>query len=167
FGDLGYDRIRCLPDDFVLDDFEEVFGFELYNYYANDHIPLTYYANFSIIDFEVMNAGTYTDFVYVPSLLSYDESEGIYTYQYDDEICIWSLSKDAVDYVEIDMGEVIESFYTRLDVTSDFSLDLYTDLKYTPASNDFDVYFVGISGIFNPSEETYYVAEAQFYLGVN
>ncbi len=166
FRDLGYDRIRCLPDDFVLDDFEEVFGFELYDYYTDDRIPLNYYASYDVIDFSEMNANTYTDFLYMPSLLTYEESEGTFAYIYDLDTGLWSLSKNDVDYVAIDMGQVISTFYARFDVATDFSLDLYTDLKYTPLSNAYDVYFVGISGTYDPSEDTYYVAEAQFYLGV-
>ncbi|MCK9304918.1 MAG: hypothetical protein M0P27_05925, partial [Bacteroidales bacterium] len=166
FRDLGYDRIRCLPDDFVLDDFEEVFGFELYDYYTDDRIPLNYYASYDVIDFSEMNANTYTDFLYMPSLLTYEENEGTFAYIYDLDTGLWSLSKNDVDYVAIDMGQVISTFYARFDVATDFSLDLYTDLKYTPLSNAYDVYFVGISGTYDPSEDTYYVAEAQFYLGI-
>jgi hypothetical protein len=45
-------------------------------------------------------------------------------------------------------------------------LDLYTQLKYTPSNGEFDVYFVGISGLFSLNEETYSVSEANFYLGI-
>jgi hypothetical protein len=167
FRDLGYDRIRCLPDDFTLDDFEEVFGFELYDYYTDDRIPLTYYADYEVIDFSAMSTATYSDFIYIPSLVGYGEMDGVFTYQYDTETGLWSLSKNAGDYIEIDMGEVLQSFYALFDKTEDFSLDLYTDLKYAPNSGEFDAYFVSIAGTYDPSEDIYYVAEAQFYLGID
>lgn len=166
FRDLGYDRIRCLPDGFVLDDFEDVFGFELYDYYAEDRVPLNYYASFDAIDFAEMNTSAYVDFLYAPKLVAYSEIEGTFTYNYNEETSLWSLAKNDVEYVEIDMGKAIKNLHTLLDVTTDFSLDLYTDLKYTPDSSAYDVYFVGISGTYDPSKDIYYVAEAQFYLGV-
>ena len=36
-----------------------------------------------------------------------------------------------------------------------------------PDSGEFDAYFVSIAGTYDSSEDIYYVAEAQFYLGVD
>jgi hypothetical protein len=166
FQDIGFERIRCLPQDFKLADFEDVFGFPQSFAYNPDYAYLAYGTNVEVIDFSNMNSASYQDFLYISSLNLYQDIESEYSSTYDGVSGIWTLLKDDLEVIEINMAEALENFYELFETSVDYELDLYTQLKYTPSNGEFDVYFVGISGLFSLNEETYSVSEANFYLGI-
>ncbi|MDD3207256.1 MAG: DUF4153 domain-containing protein [Bacilli bacterium] len=166
FQDIGFERIRCLPQDFKLEDFESVFGFPQSFTVNPNHAYLAYSTNVEVIDFSNMNSAAYQDFLYIPSLNLYQDIVSEYSSTYDDEASVWTLLKDDLEIIEIDMAAVLENFHELFETMVDYELDLYTQLKYTPSSEEFDVYFVGLFGLFSLTEETYSVSEANFYLGI-
>ncbi|MFA7068737.1 MAG: hypothetical protein WC127_07195 [Acidaminococcaceae bacterium] len=166
FQDIGFERIRCLPQDFKLADFEDVFGFSQSFAYNPDYAYLAYGTNVEVIDFSNMNSASYQDFLYISSLNLYQDIESEYSSTYDGVSGIWTLLKDDLEVIEINMAEALENFYELFETSVDYELDLYTQLKYTPSNEEFDVYFIGISGLFSLTEETYSVSEANFYLGI-
>ena len=165
FGDIGFNRIRCLPDDFELEDFYEVFGFELDYYTNSERIFLSYGCDEAVVDLGAMNASGYTDFLYVSSVLEEGDG-GVYSTTFDDESGVWSLLKNDLAYIDVAFSDVIESFYLEFDVATNYQLDLYTDLKYTPLSDDYDLYVKTIDGAYVTSDDSYLFYSAEFYIGV-
>ena len=165
FIEVGFERIRCLPEGFVMDDFYDVFGFVFSEYQDTNRIHLFYESTDEVVDLQAMGASSYTDFIYVPYVMETADF-GIYHTDYNMDTGVWVLSKNDVAYLTIDMTEIIEAFHVKFVTNTDFTLDLYTDLKYTPVSDDYDIYFKSISGGYTPSEATYVFHGAEFYLGV-
>ena len=79
---------------------------------------------------------------------------------------VWSLSKNDAPYLEIDMSMVLEAFQTRFGADSQYDLDIFTELKYTPQDESYDLYFKYIGGQYLLAEDTYHVDSACFYIGI-
>lgn len=110
FQDIGFERIRCLPQDFELADFESVFGFPQSFMENPDYTYLAYGTNVEVIDFSNMNSASYQDFLYISSLNLYQDIESEYSSTYDGVSGIWTLLKDDLEVIEINMAEALEIF---------------------------------------------------------
>jgi len=163
--DIGYERVRCLPDDFTIDDFFDVFGFEIYYGEGNVH-TLSYSSMDDEIDFSLIDIAGYTDFLYINNLSSESSTFGRYSHVFDENTNVWSLMKDEVDYVNIDLAVVLSVLRARFGVDNNYELDLYTDLKYTPVDETYDMYIDSIWGIYLQTTDTYRVGSISFYIGV-
>lgn len=163
--DIGYNRVRCLPDDFTIMDFAEVFGFELTSNVGDLHI-ISYYSDDDDIDFSLIDIAGYTDFLLINNLANEETSFGIYSHITNVHSDVWSLSKNDVLYLEIDMSIVLEDFNTRFDDDNKYELDIYTELKYTPQDESYDLYFKYIGGQYHAASDVYDVDSACFYIGI-
>lgn len=163
--DIGYERVRCLPDDFTIDDFLDVFGFEIY--YGEGNIrTLSYSGLDDEIDFSLIDIAGYTDFLYINNLSSESSSFGRYSHVFNEDTNIWSLTKDEVDYVDIDLATVLSVLHARFGVDDNYDLDRYTDLKYTSIDETYDMYINSIWGEYLQANDTYRVGSISFYIGV-
>jgi hypothetical protein len=164
--DVGFHRIKYLPDGFTMTQFEEVFGF-LPDYTTPDNPDdrlITINLQYPLLNITDFN---YEHVFYVPSLHSQPFTIDEFTFSFDSTLFLWAIESEFVN-LTIDVKQTILTFIDLQNGDEFISNDI-NELKIDLSDDDYviDFYFITARAFYNNVSETFYLWELSFYLGID
>ncbi len=168
FSQIGYERIELLPEDFVFDNFETVFGFVPSGYIENpEYIDLYYYTE-NFVDLSVILEGDYDVLLSFESYVGHSLVTDDYALLGDQAGDTWQLTiNDPLTIISLPIADMVKGFYEELGTNTASDLPIET-LSYegVAASYSYRIFFTHIAATYQSSIDSVSVGSFRAYIGI-